>query len=176
MNYLSVELLSKSYAEKVLFKDISFGIDYGQKVAIVAKNGSGKSSLLNCLTGKDVADKGQITFRNDLRVGYLHQEQDYNPEATIIDTVYDSESEMLQLLRDYRDSLNNGDADNRMEELTGRITELGGWDMDSLIQEVLSKLQLHDMHQKVGNAVGRTEEKTGFGQSYNRTTTIINTR
>jgi ABC transport system ATP-binding/permease protein len=164
MNYLSVELLSKSYAEKVLFKDISFGIDYGQKVAIVAKNGSGKSSLLNCLTGKDVADKGQITFRNDLRVGYLHQEQDYNPEATIIDTVYDSDSEMLQLLRDYRDSLNNGDADNRMEELTGRITELGGWDMDSLIQEVLSKLQLHDMHQKVGMLSGGQKRRLALAK------------
>jgi ATP-binding cassette subfamily F protein uup len=164
MNYLSVELLSKSYAEKVLFKEISFGIDYGQKVAIVAKNGSGKSSLLNCLTGKDVADKGQITFRNDLRVGYLHQEQDYNPEATIIDTVYDSESEMLQLLRDYRDSLINGDADNRMEELTGRITELGGWDMDSLIQEVLSKLQLHDMHQKVGMLSGGQKRRLALAK------------
>ncbi len=72
MNYLSVEKISKSYGERVLFEDVSFGIDKGQKVALVAKNGSGKTSLLNILVGKDVPNSGNIVWRNGINVGFLN--------------------------------------------------------------------------------------------------------
>ncbi len=149
MNYFSVELVSKSYAEKVLFKDVSFGIDQGQKVAIVAKNGSGKTSLLNCLIGKDVPDGGKIVFRNDIRVGYLKQEEDYNPEATILETVFQSDSEELNLLRNYQICIDDEKRHHELEEISNRISELNAWDTESFIKEVLSKLELHDVSKQV---------------------------
>lgn len=149
MNYLSVELVSKSYADKVLFKEISFGIEQGQKIAIVAKNGSGKTSLLNCLNGKDVPDSGNIVYRNGINVGYLRQEEDYDPEKTILETVFESETEELQLLKKYQDCMLDEKRMDELEEISNRISELNAWDTESFVQEVLSKLQLEDSGKKV---------------------------
>jgi ABC transport system ATP-binding/permease protein len=164
MNYLSVELVSKSYAEKVLFKDISFGIDQGQKVAIVAKNGSGKTSLLNCLNGKDVPDSGKIVYRNDIHVGYLKQEEDYNPENTIIETVFESQTEELQLLKRYQECMVDEKRMDELEEISNRISELNAWDTESFIKEVLSKLHLDDLSQKVGMLSGGQKRRLALAK------------
>lgn len=164
MNYLSVELVSKSYAEKVLFKDISFGIDQGQKVAIVAKNGSGKTSLLNCLNGKDVPDAGKIVYRNDIQVGYLRQEEDYNPEHSIIETVFESQTEELQLLKRYQECMLDEKRMGELEEISNRISELNAWDTESFIKEVLSKLHLEDLSQKVGMLSGGQKRRLALAK------------
>lgn len=149
MNYLSVENLSKNYGEKSLFTDISFGIDQGQKIALVAKNGSGKTSLLNCLTEKDVPDSGRVVYRKGVNVGYLQQESDYDENLTVFETVFETENETLLAIKSYSKCLENPEDSDKLQEAFDRITELDAWSKESNIQEVLSKLRLHNMNEKV---------------------------
>jgi ATP-binding cassette subfamily F protein uup len=101
------------------------------------------------LIGKDVPDSGKIVFRNDIRVGYLKQEEDYNPEATILETVFQSDSEELNLLRNYQICIDDEKRHHELEEISNRISELNAWDTESFIKEVLSKLELHDVSKQV---------------------------
>lgn len=149
MNYLSVENLSKNYGEKSLFTDISFGIDQGQKIALVAKNGSGKTSLLNCLTGKDVPDSGRVVYRKGINVGYLQQESDYDERLTVFETVFETENEALLAIKNYSKCLENPEDSDKLQEAFDEVTELDAWNKESNIQEVLSKLRLHNMNEKV---------------------------
>ena len=105
MNYLSVENLTKDYGEKLLFSNISFGVDQGQKIALVAKNGTGKTSLLNCLLGHDTPDSGKVVFRKEITVGYLKQLENFDPEMTVIDAVFETENKILNLIKDYEKAL-----------------------------------------------------------------------
>ncbi len=149
MNYLSVENLSKNYGEKSLFTDISFGIDQGQKIALVAKNGSGKTSLLNCLTGKDVADSGVVVFRKGINVGYLEQEANYDESLSIIDTVFESDNEILKAIKAYEKCLENPENSDALQEAFDLVSDLDAWNKESHIQEILSKLRLDDLELKV---------------------------
>ena len=87
MNLLSVEQLSKSFGTKELFKKISFGINYGEKVALIAKNGQGKSTLINILKGKEIQDEGTVTFKKDLKIGYLEQQPAFDSSKTVMDVL-----------------------------------------------------------------------------------------
>lgn len=149
MNYLSVENLSKNYGEKSLFTDISFGIDQGQKIALVAKNGSGKTSLLNCLTGKDTPDSGKVVFRKGVNVGYLQQEADYDEELTVYQTVFETENEGLLAMKEYTKCLENPENSDALQDAFDKVTELDAWNKESDVEEVLSKLRLHNLDEKV---------------------------
>ncbi len=107
MNYLTVENISKSYGELNLFKDISFSIHKDEKIAFIAKNGTGKTSLLNILTGNDEPDTGTIIFRNGLKISYLSQEPILNPELTVEQTIFDTENHILNVIKSYEDALLN---------------------------------------------------------------------
>ena len=109
MNYLSVENISKSYGEKVLFENISFGINKDQKIAFVAKNGTGKTTILNIIAGVDTADTGQIVFRKDLRVAYLSQVNELDDTLTIEESIFNSGNEILSIIRQYESALQNPD-------------------------------------------------------------------
>lgn len=154
MNYLSVEKISKTYADKVLFEEISFGIDQGQKIALVARNGSGKTSLLNCLLGKDIPDEGTIVFRKDIRIGYLAQEEDFNPNTSVIDTVFESENKSLKLIKEYEQELENNPNSDKLNDLYEKISEADAWGTENKVREILSKLQLSNFNQLVGNLSG----------------------
>ena len=149
MNYLSVENLTKNYGEKSLFTDLSFGIDQGQKIALVAKNGSGKTSLLNCLTGKDTPDSGQVVFRKGVNVGYLQQEADYDEELTVYQTVFETENAGLLAMKEYNKCLENPENSDALQEAFDKVTELNAWNKESDIEEVLSKLRLTNLEEKV---------------------------
>ena len=97
MNYLSVENISKSFGMRVLFENISFGINEGQKIGFVAKNGTGKTSLLNIIAGNDKADTGNVVFRKGLRIAYLPQEPDLDPSLTVEQTIFDSDNPILKI-------------------------------------------------------------------------------
>lgn len=148
MNFLSVENISKNYGEKELFTQISFGIDHGQKIALVARNGSGKTSMLNCIIGRDVPDEGNITFRNEIVIGYLEQEHNFDEEKTIIDTVFDSENKLLTLIKDYELATENNDSE-KVQALFEEISELDAWNTENKIREILSKLKLSNFNQKI---------------------------
>ena len=101
VNYLSVENIAKSYGERILFSEISFGINEGQKIGFVAKNGTGKTSLLNILSGDDVPDTGEVVFRKDLRTAFLSQEPDLNPNLSIEETILASDNPVLNIIARY---------------------------------------------------------------------------
>ena len=108
MNYLTVENISKSYGDKVLFQDISFGINKDQKIAFVAKNGSGKTSILNIIAGKDTSDTGQVINRKGIHIAYLAQDSKFNPELTVEETIFSTENKILPIIHNYeKDSLDN---------------------------------------------------------------------
>ena len=101
MNLLSVENIAKSYGELVLFEDISFGVNKDQKIALIAKNGDGKTSILNILSGKDVPDSGLVNYRKGTRVSFLEQEPDMNPDLTIEETIFASDNDILKVILAY---------------------------------------------------------------------------
>jgi ATP-binding cassette subfamily F protein uup len=149
MNFLSVEKVSKLYAEKVLFKEITFGIAQNQKIALVARNGSGKTSLLNCLVGTDIPDSGNIVFRNEINVGYLKQEDDFDEELSIMDTVFSTENEVLSLIKEYSLCLEANDDMDKISDLFEKISELDAWSTENKIREILDKLRLSEFNKKV---------------------------
>lgn len=163
MNYLSVEKISKTYAEKTLFNEISFGIDQGQKLALVAKNGSGKTSLLNCLLGNDIPDSGKIVFRNDIRIGYLAQEEDFNPESTVIDTVFQSDNSSLNLIKEYEAELEKGNSE-KLNQLYEKISELDAWGTENKVREILSKLQLSNFNQQIKHLSGGQKRRLALAK------------
>ena len=107
MNYLSVENIAKSYGERVLFKNISFGINEGQKIGFVAKNGTGKTSLLNILSGEDAPDEGNVIFRKGLSVAFIDQDPNLNPNLTVEETIFSSEKPILKIIENYEKALLN---------------------------------------------------------------------
>lgn len=164
MNYLSVEKISKTYAEKVLFKEISFGIEQGQKIALVAKNGSGKTSLLNCLLGNDIPDSGKIVFRNEIKIGYLAQEEDFDPESTVIDTVFNSKNPSLNLIKEYERELALDPNSKKVTELYEKISNEDAWSTENKVREILTKLQLSKYEEKISNLSGGQKRRLALAK------------
>ena len=115
MNYLSVENLTKSFADRLLFADLTFGIDQGQKVAIVAKNGSGKTTLLRCLMDLEQIDSGRVVFRNDIRVEFMEQTENMDESQTILESIFDHDLPELKALKKYNEALIDNDQDKLNE-------------------------------------------------------------
>ncbi len=154
MNYLSVHKLKKRFGEKELFHDVNFGIDQGQKAGLVAANGSGKSTLLRILLGKESHDDGDVVFRNGVKVGFLQQDDDLNPEHTILQEVLHGQSPALNTLRKYKLLMETDPAGPAMEEVMNRMHELSAWDYEARISEVLGKLGIHQLSHQVGKCSG----------------------
>jgi len=109
MNLLTVENISKSFGELVLFENLSFGVNKDQKIAFIAKNGTGKTSILKMLSGVDAPDTGQVNYRKGVRVSFLEQEPHMNPDLTIEETIFASDNEVLKVIADYEKALENPD-------------------------------------------------------------------
>jgi ATP-binding cassette subfamily F protein uup len=163
MNLLSVEDLSKSYGEKKLFKDISFGIEQGQKVALIAKNGTGKSTLMKILAGQDVADSGKVTLRRDIRVAYLDQNPYFPPESTVFESAFHSDMPLLKIVREYERclaevSMESGagsqDKERQLQAAMVKMDETNAWDYESRIKQVLSTFRIHHFEQKIKELSG----------------------
>ncbi|MFN5635772.1 MAG: ABC-F family ATP-binding cassette domain-containing protein [Flavobacteriales bacterium] len=141
MNVLSVENLSKSFGERILFEGITFGIDHGQKVALVAKNGAGKTTLLRCLYGKESPDSGNIVFRKEQRIAWMDQGEDYPSEVTVWEVVSDNYNPSHKLLSAYNSAILS-ENDQEVERLSHEITAIDGWGTEAEIARVLSILKL----------------------------------
>ena len=154
MNYLSVENLTKSYGIKKLFENISFGVDYNQKIALVAKNGAGKSTLLKAIMDIDPADSGEVTFRKDIKVGFLRQDEQFDESKTVLETVFNSESPTIRAVRDYRLSLEHESNEQGIQEAFDQMNELNAWDVEVKINQILSSLKLENLDQKIKELSG----------------------
>jgi ATP-binding cassette subfamily F protein uup len=163
MNYLSVEQLTKSYADRTIFEDISFGIDQGQKVALVAKNGSGKSTLIRCIMGEEPFDSGRVVFRNGINIAYLQQADNLNPENTIYEEVFDHDLPKLNVFKKYSKAVREND-EMEMAGLFDEISELNAWDLDSLVEQVLSKLNLDNHDAKISTLSGGQRKRVALAK------------
>lgn len=166
MNYLTVEHLTKSYGEKLLFEDITFGIEKGQKTALIARNGMGKSTLLNIIAGIDIPDSGQVVVRNDISVSYLPQMERFNENFSVMDVVFESQTPIVQAVKEYETCLTLSKTDSssammqRMEKAMLDMDRLNAWDMESRAKEILSRFGIEDVLRNVNELSGGQLKKT----------------
>lgn len=164
MNYLSVENLTKSFGVRVLFKDLTFGIDKGDKVAIVAKNGSGKSTLLKILCGDGTEDSGRIIYRNEIRVDYLEQAENFDPKQTIFNEVLDTDTQETRAIKDYETAIANTADTEFYEKAFERMNALNAWDYDVKINTILSQLKLEEKHKLIGELSGGQKKRVALAK------------
>lgn len=151
--YLQVENLTKSFGDLVLFDKISFGIAQGQRIGLIAKNGSGKTTLLNILAGKEGYDEGTITFRRDLRVGYLEQAPSYPAGLTVLEACFHHGNSTVELIKEYEECMETP-GNPGLEDLLGRMEHEKAWDYERKAKQILSQLKIRDFNQKVEHLSG----------------------
>ena len=162
MNYLSVENISKSFGERVLFKDISFGINKDQKVAFIAKNGTGKTSLLNIITGREESDSGQIISRKGIHIAFLSQNERLDPNLTIEETIFASDNPILDIIANYERALLNPDDTDNYQIAFEQMELHNAWDFETQYKQILFKLKLENLAQKVSNLSGGQKKRLGL--------------
>ncbi len=158
MNYLQVDNLTKSFGDLELFKDISFTVDKDQRVALIARNGAGKTSLLKIIGGKDTADNGQIIFRNDISVGFLEQEPSLNQELTVTDQIFQSSDEVLTAIKNY-ESACTGDNPDALSAAMHTMDILKAWDYEVKIKQILAQLKITQLNKKVKELSGGQQKR-----------------
>ena len=152
--YLQVEGLTKRIGERVLFRQISFGIAEGQHVGLIAKNGTGKSTLLNILSGKEGYDEGSIVYRRDLKVGYLEQTPVYPPGLTVIEACFSHGNAVTNLIREYETCMATP-GNPRLDEIFDRMEREKAWNYESRAKQILSQLKI--------NAFGGLGQRADYG-------------
>ena len=154
MNYLSVENISKSFGARTLFENVSFGINKDQKIAFVAKNGTGKSTILNIINGIDFPDSGQVVIRKGIRMEFLSQESNLQDELTIEESIFASDNEVLKVIEQYEKALENPDNEEEYQKAFEKMDIHNAWDFETQYKQILFKLKLEDMKMKVRNLSG----------------------
>ena len=153
ISYLQIDKLTKSFGDLILFEDITFGIAQGQKVGLIAKNGTGKTTLLNIIAGKEDYDSGAVVFRNDLRVGYLEQTPHYPDGLTVLQACFYSPNETVRLIAEYEQAMASGDHSN-LEDILLRMDNLKAWDYEQRAKQILGQLKIYNLDQKVETLSG----------------------
>ena len=159
MNYISIENISKSYGDRTLFKNLSFGINKNQKVAFVAKNGTGKTSILNIIAGLDTPDEGQVIQRKDIQIAYLSQNQIFDDSLTIEQTIFATENRILPIIKQYEKALENPEDSDNYQKAFDLMDQHNAWDFETQYKLVLSKLKLNDLSMKVGKLSGGQKKR-----------------
>ena len=159
MNYLSVENISKSFGDRILFEDLSFGINKDQKIGFVAKNGTGKTTLLKIIAGDDAPDNGNIIIRKDLKLAYLSQKEDLNEELTIEQTIFDSDNDTLKIIELYEKALENPEDAEAYQKAFELMEQKNAWDFETQYKQILFKLKLSDLHKKVSSLSGGQKKR-----------------
>jgi len=169
MNYLSVDSISKSFNERVLFKDLSFGIAQGEKVALVGVNGSGKSTLLKILAGLEQPDTGEVVVNNEVKVTYLGQQPEFDGDDTVLDAILYSDDPIPRLIRDYEYHVSRAESDPKsveiLSDLIAKMDELDAWNYESQVKEILGKLGIHNLEQRVSTLSGGQKKRVGLAKS-----------
>lgn len=159
VNYLSVENISKSFGERTLFDNLSFGINKDQKIAFVAKNGTGKTSILKILTGEDTPDTGQVVIRKDIKMAFLPQEPILDPELTIEESIFASDNDTLKVIEQYEKALENPEDEEAYQKAFERMDMHNAWDFETQYKQILFKLKLEDLKLKVKSLSGGQKKR-----------------
>ena len=164
MNYLSVQNLGKSYGIQTLFEGLSFGVDQGQKVALVARNGTGKTTILRALAGVEPADTGEVVYRKGIQIAYLEQDSDFGNAKTVFEAIYESENPMLLAIRAYEAALLNTDDTKAFQTAFDQMDRMEAWDYEVKVKTILSKLKLEDVQQEVSVLSGGQRKRLSLAK------------
>lgn len=163
MNYLSVERVSKRFGPRQLFEDVSFGLERGQRMGLLARNGAGKTTLLKCIAGQDKPDTGIITFRKDIRVAYLSQDMQMHGTRTLVDEVLDNNDPISAAIRAYEHALAKHGPD--LQPAIDRMEELHAWDHEARIKGILHLFGLQDLEQPVNTLSGGQQKRLALAKT-----------
>lgn len=153
VSYLQVENLTKSFGDQLLFENISFGIADNQRMALIAKNGTGKTTLLNIIAGKEDYESGSISFRRDMRIAYLEQDPGFPKELSVLDACLQTQNDIVGTIADYEHCMMSGNHDN-LDEIISRMDLLKAWDYETRIRQILGKLKITNLDQLIGELSG----------------------
>ncbi|MBQ8760563.1 MAG: ABC-F family ATP-binding cassette domain-containing protein [Bacteroidales bacterium] len=160
MNYISIDNISKAFSDKLLFENISFGIEKGEKTALVAANGTGKSTMMKILVGKEESDKGSIAYNENIRIGYLEQLPQFDPELTIQEVISTGHTDIMNVIQRYENALLNHVDDNNistkkeLEDSISQMDSLQAWSYEQRLKQLLYTFEITDLSQKVGTLSG----------------------
>jgi ATP-binding cassette subfamily F protein uup len=163
MNYLSAENISRNLGERWLFKELTFGVLQGEKVALIGSNGCGKSSLLDIISGKVQPDGGVVSIRKDIRVGYLDQNPEFQASKTVLETIFYAENEITQALKNYEISIETGN-DDLLSKSIETLDALNGWDYEAKVKQILGKLGVHDFEKLMGELSGGQQKRVSLAK------------
>lgn len=169
MNYLSVENVAKSFDERQLFEDLTFGLDQGQKAALVGVNGCGKSTLLKIIAGLEPPDHGEVSFRKGVRVSILPQNPEFDDADNVVQAVFAEDIDELNVIRDYELALHQATIDPEnapdLTDLIDRMDQLGAWDYESQVKQLLGELGIHRLDQKMGELSGGQRKRVALARA-----------
>lgn len=154
MNYISVENIYKSYGEREIFSNVSFGINSGQKIGFIAPNGSGKTSLLRILSGHEAPDSGEVNTRNGIIISFLQQDPHFNEEITIEETILASPNPILKTITNYEKAIKNPEDTETLQKALDAMDIEQAWDFETQYKQILSKLKLENLEQKIKTLSG----------------------
>lgn len=166
MHYASVENISKSFGVRVLFKELTFHIEEGDKIALVARNGFGKSTLLHIIAGKDYADSGSVWIHKDIQLVMLHQENEFQEDKNIWDNILCMNHPTVKVVKAYEEFIESGSEDaNKMQDLLDQMEHLDAWNFESELKQILSKLNIQHLEQPVQSLSGGQKKRVALAQA-----------
>ncbi|MDC1179683.1 ABC-F family ATP-binding cassette domain-containing protein [Flavobacteriaceae bacterium] len=165
MNYLNVENISKSYGEVTLFKGITFSIHKGQKIAFIAKNGTGKTSILKIISGEDSSDSGNITYRKNIAVSFLSQDPKFDDSLTIEQSIFNSENPILKVIANYEKAILKSEDEENYQKAFEDMELFQAWDFETQYKQILFKLKLDKINQKVGELSGGQKKRLSLANA-----------
>jgi ATP-binding cassette subfamily F protein uup len=168
MTYLSTENLSKNYGHKVLFEELTFGISEGDKTALIAENGTGKSTLLHILAGKETPDKGKVMIQNDVSIGFLEQDPKLDESLTIRDYISQSNNKTVRLIQEYERAAEaqarnfNQETQEAFQKAASKMDAANAWDYEQRMEQILGKLNIHDLNQSIATLSGGQQKRVAL--------------
>ena len=163
MNYLSAENIAKAYGDRILFRNVNFGVSRGDKIAIVGANGSGKTTLLSILASSIPPDEGLVSHRKDITIGYLDQQPDLNDALTVMEVILAGESAQLEAVRAYEKAMAH-DNPAELERAMALMEKHEAWDYEAQIRQILGELGIQDVEQSVGTLSGGQRKRVALAR------------
>ncbi len=166
MNYLTLENVTKSYGEKILFQNVSLQVNKGQKVALIAKNGSGKTTLLKVVSGTEPSEgqDAKVQFRRDIRIGYLPQDPEFYHQHNALEAVFDSDSEIIRTIQRYERAMLHPEKTAELQAALSRMDDLKAWDFEARVKEILFKFNITDLEQPVSTLSGGQKKRLALAK------------
>ncbi len=164
MHYVSVEGLKKSYGINPLFKNISFHINEGDKISLIARNGVGKSTLLRILNGDEVADAGKLFIHKDVTVALFEQDPKFDEGKTVLENIFHTNHPVMNVIREYEMASENEDGE-AMVELFGKMDDLNAWEFEVKVKQILTKLNVHHLEQAVSDLSGGQRKRVALAKT-----------